>query len=440
MIRWMAAWVLLGGVLASVPAAHAAPQDDDDANGYAAILDNVDLLITNYGRFLSRKYDLTPEQEEYTLQMLREKSHSFLDKHDGELRKLVGRLFEVRAGGAMAPDELIAWGKKAEPLYHEAKGIVLDGNHEWRGILTDEQKKIHDEDLKLMEQSFEMTEEQLGRIVDGTMTVDEFRNPRRTSRTPSRSKNVQRSIPTNPGGGAPSVPPPVQQRNVPSQPPGDGAGATPPLPEDMDLTPEDLELIAQAEAEAAAESPGGSVVQPPGQPSKARVQPPKSPAGRRVGGSRDLKGWEARWDQYVKDFIARYELNDAQTQKADLILKDCKSRASQYEASHKTEMEQLEQQTQALNTSTDKDKAKKLAQLNERRERLAAPIDTIFEKVLKPRLDKIPTRAQRKAAESKAPAQKTREAAKKAAPEAAKDEPPESQPESGEPPESTDPD
>lgn len=149
-------------------------------NSYGAVLDNIDLLIDHYSNFLARKYELTDEQDQYTRHLLRERSHEFLDSHQDDLRGLIETLFEVRTGGEMSAEGLMEWGEAARPIYEDARKLIVAGNDDWREILSEDQKRRHDDDLKLMYESFETTETQLDRIATGEMTVDEFRNPRRS--------------------------------------------------------------------------------------------------------------------------------------------------------------------------------------------------------------------------------------------------------------------
>ena len=109
---------------------------------------------------------------------------------------------------------------------------------------------------------------------------------------------------------------------------------------------------------------------------------------------------EGAWEKYVREFIERYKLNDEQTQKAHAVLEDCVSQRDRYLRGNKEQIEQLDQQIAELKKSKNKDKAKSLAALTERRNKLTAPIDQIFEERLKPRLERLPTRAQRRAAEA----------------------------------------
>ena len=140
---------------ASIPPATARPQDkrDQARNSRWSALLNVDLMVNTYSRFLARKYDLNEEQDEFTRQYLADQANVFMDAHRDEVSDLIDRMFEVRTGGEMESEELIDWGKRILPIYQEAKKIIVMGNGEWRDILTEEQKAIHDGDLKMMHQS-----------------------------------------------------------------------------------------------------------------------------------------------------------------------------------------------------------------------------------------------------------------------------------------------
>jgi hypothetical protein len=76
------------------------------------------------------------------------------------------------------------------------------------------------------------------------------------------------------------------------------------------------------------------------------------------------------WERYTLEFIARYRLNDQQIQKALAILRECEERRCTLEARMKGRAPQ------------------QVEQVNQQ-------IATIFEKTLKPKLEKLPTRQQR---------------------------------------------
>jgi hypothetical protein len=127
---------------------------------------------------------------------------------------------------------------------------------------------------------------------------------------------------------------------------------------------------------------------------------------KRTPGKRSAAGATSadEWEQYVQQFIQRYALTEEQASRANKILKSCQSQRDRLMRNRAEQLERLNRQEEALRTSSDNpNKAKEQAEITAQRAKLMAPIDSIFDKQLKPRLEKIPTRAQREAAE-KAPA------------------------------------
>lgn len=397
-------WATL--VAGGLPAANA--QQDDAPGGYAAILDNMDLLVDNYVRFVGRKYDLTDEQYEQTLQMVRTRADSFLSQNEDQVRELVDELFAVRTGEmAMSPDELIAWGQRATPIYESAKRMIETGNDDWRQILTPEQRAIHDEDLELMRESFATTEDQLDRIVSGDMTVDEFRNPRKMGRARG-SRNAQQNFRDK-----------MQARNNREQ-----ASANPDFDEDRRRAQQENRQRGLEKARAAAAG-GNARPTPPGARAdgKDRAAVTRGSDGRRSVGRRGEsagKGGkdESEWEAYVRQFIEKYKLNDEQQQKALAILADCQKTAERYRLGKQSTLDQIEAQEAQLREKVKsgdnkdaKNRAvvnKELGELSKKKDDLLEPISRIFDKQLKPRLERLPTRAQRRDANAADAAQKVR--------------------------------
>lgn len=121
---------------------------------------------------------------------------------------------------------------------------------------------------------------------------------------------------------------------------------------------------------------------------------------------RELRVWATTrrhtglWERYVREFIQRYRLTDEQSQRAWSILLDCQRRADEYIKRERQALDEAISQQLAAKEAGKHDEAKKL---DERVARLREPIDRIFKRELKPRLDKLPTREQRKAAEQAEP-------------------------------------
>ena len=100
------------------------------------------------------------------------------------------------------------------------------------------------------------------------------------------------------------------------------------------------------------------------------------------------------WDAYVAQFIAQFNLDDAQKLAAGSVLVDVKARAEQYSKAHADELQaatnEITQATQEQRKSIMDDKAE-----------LMQPLNELFAE-LKSRLEQIPTEAQRSKAEHSA--------------------------------------
>ena len=389
---------LATAVLFAIVVAPALAQEaEQPQRNYSSLLSPaaVDAMIDNYARALARKYNLTPEQDEFTQQYLRVKANEFLERHRDKLAELMGKLVEVRSGGEIDQQGLIAWGKSALPLYEEAKLLIVAGNNDWRQILTEDQAKIHDADLKQMYEGFATTEDQLHRMVSGQMTVEEFR--RGQPLRPGPGQNPSAAAPGQPATVPPARPRPMTQVSppkggtvtaVPGQSPRDGRNPHPPGPWATGA--------GGGEGRVRTFNGGGHATSQPDHSGLDKLRALKARGAAGVVG----KDFESQWEAYVREFIQKYRLNDAQAEKARSILKDCQEQGRQYMARHKAELDDFDKKVLALGQSKEKDKAKELADLNQRRSKLLEPIGRIFEQQLKPRLEKLPTTAQRAAAEA----------------------------------------
>lgn len=129
--------------------------------------------------------------------------------------------------------------------------------------------------------------------------------------------------------------------------------------------------------------------------------PPRSRPTPRTPSRSTGSDFESEWERYVREFIEKYQLDEAQTQRAQAILKDCQEQAQNYLQRRKAALEQLDKRDKDLGSSAADAQARQ--RLREQRERILAPVNRIFEERLKPRLEKLPTRQQRDAAETQKP-------------------------------------
>lgn len=399
--------VLAVVVLTTATTASAQNKRADKKSRWSSML-NIDMMVETYVGFLARKYDLNEDQDQFTRQFLKQKADEFMNGSGDEVRRLVDQLFDLRTGGDMSDDELQEWGRQATPIYEEAKRLIIDGNDEWREILTDEQRTMHDKDLKLMYQSFEITETQLDRIVSGDLTVEEFRKPNRGGRRSRRPKTKIASRPPPPpmetglsqetGGTQTQIGPDGQIITHAESEDGSAGVAEieivhtpPPMPHDPQPEP----LVERAPIDR----PDRALRSEPRTVKRSAKKRESRPSRRSVS-TKSAKGFEGKWDSYTRDFITRYKLNDAQTQKAYAILDACKIQGRNHMNRVKARLTLFDQKIDAAKKSRDKQARSNSKELTAERSKLLEPLNRIFERQLKPRLDKLPTRAQRKVAES----------------------------------------
>ncbi|MBI5864264.1 MAG: hypothetical protein HZB38_07135 [Planctomycetes bacterium] len=435
-LHWAAALVVAVVGTSLCFAQDSGARKGDSSGGYSAIIDNIDMLVENYAKFLGRKYDLNDEQFGFTKQMIRDKVYSFLDTHETDVRELFDEMYRARTGGDMTQEGLVSWGKRVAPIYEEAKKIIETGNNEWREILNDQQRAIHDTDLELMKQSFAETDEKVQRISQGEMTIEEFvkpsgGGPRRQPRKPQ----VAPPPPPPPQVGIEGAPPveqiaPEKEAYLKEKAAKMGTGVAPA----GEAPPETAKRIDQpvSEGEAPPPQPEGAQpaeapvvtaqpvpsepnVQPPPGAGGPEIQPPQRP-NRAMQPKAPGKNFESEWEKYVREFIQKYQLNDEQTQKANAILTQCEQQADRILTAKKSELERIESREAELRTAAAptaagaksdakearEAKQKESGELAKKKEEILAPLTRIFEDQLKPKLEKLPTRAQREAAEAAA--------------------------------------
>ncbi len=166
-----------------------------------------------------------------------------------------------------------------------------------------------------------------------------------------------------------------------------------------EVTPGPTVLAWRRKAQRLLAEQTGGQARPAGHPQAAEVVPaPPEEASRSSGPSASAPA--DPWYLYTMRFIERYRLDEAQRQQAWAIYRDCRRLADARLAQLRPRLRSIQQK---LAATAGQDDSAGLIRLRQELSELTAPIDAIFEKRLKPRLERIPTRAQRRAAE-KAPA------------------------------------
>jgi hypothetical protein len=154
---------------------------------------------------ISRRYNLNQDQEDYTRHLLVNRVTAFLEKHEADVRELLKESIDLRVGKkAGTPQAYASWAIRAAPLYAEAQTAILEGNQEWRDILTDEQKKTHDADLLQMKSNFQNVD----RLLEG------WKDGKGSNMLAQANRNIQSGAATTQQGRVSDPQPPVERRQV----------------------------------------------------------------------------------------------------------------------------------------------------------------------------------------------------------------------------------
>lgn len=119
-----------------------------------------------------------------------------------------------------------------------------------------------------------------------------------------------------------------------------------------------------------------------------------------LGARLTLRSVEGLWERYTQAFIRKYHLNADQTQTALTTLRTCQELAQIHFQKERQRVEAHLRDVQALVQAGGEADPDRIRKLQDAETQLLAPINEIFLKRLKPRLEKIPTSAQRRAVDA----------------------------------------
>jgi hypothetical protein len=313
---------------------------------------NVESMVDQAAKTIIQRYNLNEEQAGFTRKLMARRVNQLLDKHQDAVRNLFTEALAMRtAGKAPNTEAITSWAQRAMPIYEDAKKLILEGNEEWAQILTPEQKKTHDIDIRMMKIDFAQYEQRLNRWSNGGFdaakdwVVPQAQTTRpvplrsdKVAAKPGGNRFTQRTEGTTPR----SVNPPPNA--VPGGPPRIG------------------------------DKPGGGPTTNVSGPTPQEVIDP-----------------ERFWDVWVTNFVRQCKLDEAQATQSRAILKDCKEKASHHREAHREDYVRLQNRMKELRASGGgaeamSDVTKELADLN-------GPVNELFEE-LKNRCEQIPTSAQ----------------------------------------------
>ena len=163
--------VMTGVVLlaCSVSAAWAQSATDPDNNAERAKrLWDPQVMMKEACAGISRHYKLDASQKDFTCKLLTERVTKFLNKHEKRLWPLLWDLTEQQMKGTEPGKEAAKKiATRGFPIFEEAQAEILKAQDEFRTILNEDQKKIHDRDLKGLHAQFRHLDRRLKKWRDG---------------------------------------------------------------------------------------------------------------------------------------------------------------------------------------------------------------------------------------------------------------------------------
>lgn len=123
---------------------------------------DIDPIMELYVSSISRHYNLDESQRRYTQALLTRRVKGFLQDYEKDVRDVMAEFMNYQIGQRIPPPEVAKeFAQRAEPLIEAMKHEIYEGNRIWRQVLNEQQKQIHDRDLKQMDQFFENINKQL---------------------------------------------------------------------------------------------------------------------------------------------------------------------------------------------------------------------------------------------------------------------------------------
>jgi hypothetical protein len=305
----------------------------------------IDLAINRVTDEMARQYGFDDDQLWQTRELIKQRVPDWMQDNRGELQGLMTQYIEAILGDEPPPPEEVAdWAQRALPLLNDFRGIVYDVSDDMRGYLTEEQQIIMDGELAAMNVAMDYTTARFQLWSQGGYDwetewprSDTFRETERERRQQLEREAEEAKIIAL--GGDPSELEPAEGAA------GDGAA----------------ELAGDKERQERSES---------------------TPLVERT---------TDEWEQYVANFIRRYNLDEAQQNSARKALKRAQASRDRYLKKRLDDIQKMQVDLKIAQSDEQR------ARLKERYERLTAPLDRYFQK-LKDDLNRLPNRAQRRQA------------------------------------------
>jgi len=338
-------WILAlaGAWLAVCPlAAQDAPRDGDSKRESRGLWPSdrlIDLWFQRVARDMSRDYGFDEYQQQQTQELMSRHFKDFLNRNRGQLETLIMEFAESQlAEEPPSPEFAADWAQRALPLVNDFQGLMTGMTDEMRDYMTEDQEALLDVNLSALDVAVGFVDRRLNLFAEGGFEPEIHWTGNRKVRRMSE----------------------VERKQVVREA----------------IAAREAAISRMSGAPATGAGGGGAPVP------VAAAAPPKNAAPAQPGGEKD------EWARYVDEFIVKFKLNDEQQQQARSFLQDQYAERDKFYERNAHALERLSGLFAKAKSDAEVDKAETQYQ------KLMAPVDNMFE-VLKKKLDRLPTRAQR---------------------------------------------
>jgi hypothetical protein len=308
---------------------------------------------------LSDRYLLDERQEQILQQTIARESNAVFARHAGRILEYAGEMIQTRAAGeAITPEQVARWVELATPVFEDSQRALNEGAQQFMQKLDPEQQAIVQRDVDAANRRMGRIEELSGRWARGEWHPSDWGIEDDPIQLAGEARAAQET--DQPDEAAAAVGRATGDR-------GDVSGAPPQPP-------------------PTAPRPPGARDRPV---ARARTSQPADRSRNQPEARGTVKGADDRWARYVRAFIRKYRLDDAQQQRAWMIYRDVKARGDRLDKRHAGQVALLQHR---LAKAADE---KTQAALQKQITRHNADLARLFRQ-LKKRLERLPTSAQRR--------------------------------------------
>lgn len=304
-------------------------------------------ILERMGDDMADQYQFDDDQTVKATELMKQRIPDFIRQHADDIQDLYMSFFEAQMAGEPPSVEMVTeWAQRAMPILNEFRGMVTETAGQMGEFMNEDQRVKLEGEMAAFETGLTFVNNKLQGWSEGHYDAA-------TEWTPPGKQRRERDR--------------AEQKALEAE--VDAA-------RDQRLA----ELGAANEAAAAMDKPD---VQPVGSEEKPRET---AKTARKAPVTDE-------WAAYTEEFIRKYQLDDAQSQRARLFLKDYQGRRDQYLTTKGDEVTRVTKDLKAAKTPEEK----KAAQASY--EKINGPVERMFSQ-FKDKLDTLPTSKQRRSAEA----------------------------------------